>query len=125
VAREPEGVVRLPSDTLDQAQRLVDEGKPFHAHEVLEDAWKSAPSGERALWKGLAQLAVGLTHAARGNHSGAVRLLRRAATAIDEFASDPPYHIDVAGLSMWAIQAADEIERNPSFLPRIPRLTKP
>ncbi|WP_261993079.1 DUF309 domain-containing protein, partial [Streptomyces sp. adm13(2018)] len=44
--------------------RLLDAGMPFHAHEVFEDAWKSGPASERDLWQGLAQLAVGLTHAA-------------------------------------------------------------
>lgn len=58
--------MRSPEDTVTQAQALLDAGKPFHAHEVFEDAWKSGPEGERALWRGLAQLAVGLTHAARG-----------------------------------------------------------
>ncbi len=41
--RAPEGVVRTPAQTLAEAQRLLDAGRPFHAHEVLEDAWKSAP----------------------------------------------------------------------------------
>ncbi|WP_031104844.1 DUF309 domain-containing protein, partial [Streptomyces sp. NRRL S-146] len=63
VPRQPEGVVRTPEATVAEAQRLLDEGKPFHAHEVFEDAWKSGPDEERELWRGLAQLAVGLTHA--------------------------------------------------------------
>jgi predicted metal-dependent hydrolase len=125
VARQAEGVVRRPADTLEQAQRLIDEGKPFHAHEVLEDAWKGAPSVERALWKGLAQLAVGLTHAARGNRSGAIKLLRRGATAIEEFAPEPPHGIDVGGLWSWALQTAEKIERDPSFVPPKPNLRSP
>ncbi|MPY41740.1 DUF309 domain-containing protein, partial [Streptomyces phyllanthi] len=60
VERQPEGVVRGPEDTVAEAQALLDAGKPFHAHEVFEDAWKSGPDEERALWRGLAQLAVGL-----------------------------------------------------------------
>ena len=39
-----------PAITLDRAQQLLDEGKPFHAHEVLEAAWKLAPLEERGLW---------------------------------------------------------------------------
>ncbi|MFF6832545.1 MULTISPECIES: DUF309 domain-containing protein [unclassified Streptomyces] len=77
--RQPEGVVRDPGATLREAQRLLDAGMPFHAHEVFEDAWKSGPGAERDLWQGLAQLAVGLTHAARGNAAGGARLLRRGA----------------------------------------------
>ncbi|MYS16668.1 DUF309 domain-containing protein, partial [Streptomyces sp. SID4982] len=39
VERQPEGVVRSPDETLAEAQELLDGGKPFHAHEVFEDAW--------------------------------------------------------------------------------------
>lgn len=85
VERQPEGVVRTPEETVREAQRLLDAGMPFHAHEVFEDAWKSGPPAERELWRGLAQLAVGLTHAARGNMTGGARLLRRGAAALAEF----------------------------------------
>ena len=71
--RAPEGVLRTPDQALAEAQQLLDAGRPFHAHEVLEDGWKSAPDPERQLWRGLAQLAVGLTHVARGNDRGAQR----------------------------------------------------
>jgi hypothetical protein len=64
------------------ADRLLRDGRPFHAHEVLEAAWKSGPSGERDLWQGLAQIAVGLTHARRGNARGAVALLSRGAERV-------------------------------------------
>lgn len=87
VERQPEGVVRSPEETVTEAQALLDAGKPFHAHEVFEDAWKSGPEGERTLWRGLAQLAVGLTHAARGNTTGGARLLRRGAGAVEEWAA--------------------------------------
>ncbi|KAA9162306.1 DUF309 domain-containing protein [Amycolatopsis acidicola] len=101
VARQPEGVVRTPQETVQEAQRLLDEGKPFHAHEVFEDAWKSSDGPERGLWKGLAQLAVGMTHAARGNEKGAVSLLTRGADAIEPYAAEAPHGIDVEGLVHW------------------------
>ncbi|MGY1815118.1 DUF309 domain-containing protein [Blastococcus sp. SYSU D00820] len=101
VERAPEGVVRAPVAALTEAQALLDAGRPFHAHEVLEDAWKSAPEGERELWRGLAQLAVGLTHAARGNERGAATLLARGAGSIAPFAAAPPHGVDVAGLVAW------------------------
>jgi len=99
--RAPEGIVRPPDRALAEAQELLDAGRPFHAHEVLEDAWKSAPEAERQLWRGLAQLAVGLTHAARGNSRGAATLLERAAGNIAPYAASPPHGIDVAGLGAW------------------------
>jgi uncharacterized protein len=78
-----------PSAALAEAQRLIDAGRPFHAHEVLEAAWKAAPAPERGLWQGLAQLAVGLTHARRGNAKGAVVLLRRGADRIRPYGPAP------------------------------------
>ena len=100
--RAPEGLVRPPAQALAEAQQLLDAGRPFHAHEVLEDAWKSAPEEERQLWRGLAQLAVGLTHAARGNARGATTLLERAVENIAPYEAEPPYGVDVAGLIGWA-----------------------
>jgi hypothetical protein len=69
---------------------------------VLEDAWKAAPGAERQLWRGLAQLAVGLTHAARGNARGAARLVERGAGNVAPYADAPPHGLDVAGLLAWA-----------------------
>ncbi|MEU1852551.1 DUF309 domain-containing protein [Streptomyces sp. NPDC019990] len=116
VPRQPEGVVRTPEETVAEAQRLLDEGRPFHAHEVFEDAWKSGPDEERELWRGLAQLAVGLTHAARGNRTGGARLLRRGADAAEAWVSGAgkalPYGIDVAELAAWARDLAREVERD-------------
>jgi hypothetical protein len=91
-----------PVETLQRAQELLDAGRAFAAHEVLEARWKAAPPAERELWRGLAQLAVGLTHAQRGNERGASELIRRGAERIASFASDPPYRIDVPGLLAWA-----------------------
>ncbi|MEU9050826.1 DUF309 domain-containing protein [Streptomyces sp. NPDC048384] len=116
VDRQPEGVVRTPEQTVAEAQELLDAGKPFHAHEVFEDAWKAGPEGERALWRGLAQLAVGLTHSARGNVTGGPRLLRRGAGAVEEWASGAgertPYGMDLAGLSAWARELAGGVEES-------------
>jgi hypothetical protein len=106
VERYPEGIVRTPAQSLADAQRLLDEHRPFHAHEVLEDAWKAAPEADRELWRGLAQLAVGLTHAARGNATGATSLLTRGATNIRPYAGEPPHGIDIAGLLTWATDLA-------------------
>ncbi|MFJ1924931.1 MULTISPECIES: DUF309 domain-containing protein [unclassified Streptomyces] len=133
VERQPEGVVRSPLETVREAQRLLDAGMPFHAHEVFEDAWKSGPVAERELWRGLAQLAVGLTHAARGNVTGGARLLRRGAAALTEFMDGldavgsgrsvapgrsvdsadggaPAHGIDVGALTGWARELAGRVE---------------
>ncbi|MFF7333190.1 DUF309 domain-containing protein [Streptomyces sp. NPDC008150] len=114
VARQPEGIVRPPGRTVAEAQSLLDAGRPFHAHEVFEDAWKAGPEADRELWRGLAQLAVGLTHSARGNLTGGARLLRRGARAVEEWASGSgrrqPYGIDLAGVTAWARDLAAVVE---------------
>lgn len=112
VERVPEDVVLVPDDALVQAQRFLDSGQPFHAHEVLEGAWKSAPDHERDLWQGLAQLAVGLTHAQRGNAKGAVALLRRGVERAQPYEQSAPHRIDVVGVTSHAIALADRIERD-------------
>jgi len=124
VERQPEGIERTPAQTLAEAQRLLDDGKPFHAHEVFEDAWKTSLSQpDRELWRGLAQLAVGLTHAARGNNVGAVSLLERGAANIEPFRGEPPHGIDVAGLQEWALALAEEAKQRVRVSPSPPRLT--
>lgn len=90
-----------PPEALLLAQSLLDAGRAFSAHEVLEAAWKAAPPEERDLWQGMAQICVGITHAQRGNHSGATRLVERGAGHLRRYAGDRPHGIDVAGLLQW------------------------
>lgn len=77
---------------------------------MLEATWKAAPEAERDLWQGLAQLAVGLTHALRGNIHGASTLLRRGAGHIAGYADRLPYGIDVKGLLDWAKSQAEQLD---------------
>lgn len=74
----PEDLDTSPAQVVDLAGRLLDAGLPFQAHEVLEAAWKAAPDEQRPAWQAMAQLAVALTHARRGNAVGAHRLSERA-----------------------------------------------
>jgi predicted metal-dependent hydrolase len=100
-------VARTPAQTLAEAQRLLDAGRPFHAHEVFEDAWKAAHDApEAGLWKALAQLAVGRTHQLRGNAVGAQRLLLRAAVGLTPYAPAAPHHLNLTQLIDWAEQPA-------------------
>ena len=114
---DPQPDVPDVPDTLPggEAARLADEflrsGHPFHAHEALEAAWKSGPPAERDLWQGLAQIAVGLTHAYRGNARGAVTLLRRGAERASGYQGSS-YSIDVPGFTDAAAGLAGRIERD-------------
>jgi len=121
LAKGAPGVDRVPEDlrleagaALREAQRLLDSGLPFQAHEIMEGTWKATEGPARALWQGLAQLAVGYTHAQRGNAAGAVALLTRGAERIVPFGAPGQQHrppdVDVAGLVEHATALAARIE---------------
>src|SRR6266700_2431650 len=93
-ARIPDDLVITGPDAATLADQLLRDGRPFHAHEVLEAAWKTGPPGERDLWQGLAQIAVGLTHARRGNARGAITLLRRGTQRIQAHQVHPAGPLD-------------------------------
>ena len=104
-----------PEQALDLAQALLDEGRAFGAHEVLEASWKAAPAGERDLWQGLAQLCVGVTHLQRGNPVGAVRLLRRAGGRLP---GQPPHGV-APGLGAFADALAARVEAGSGEVPQV------
>lgn len=115
VERVPDDLVLPPEETVAEAQRLLDDGLPFQAHEILEGAWKDAGESTRELWRALAQLAVGLTHAQRGNARGAVSLLRRGAEGVRRWRvlDEPaPAGMDLDGLAAHAEALADDVERD-------------
>ena len=101
--------LHLPlEDALDLAQRYLDTGRPFHAHEVFEALWKSRPEQERDLWQGLAQLTVGLTHALRGNRTGAAALLQRGDDRLRRYVGDR-HNIAVDAILATAQVAIDRL----------------
>jgi hypothetical protein len=105
VGVEPVSEEPLPAaETIEAAWSLLNEGRPFAAHEVLEARWKAAPEHERDLWQGLAQLCVGLTHAARGNIVGAQRLVDRGAGRLAAYAvtDGDRYGLDLDALTACA-----------------------
>jgi uncharacterized protein len=108
--RVPDDLAVPPNEALSLAQSLLDSGRPFHAHEVLEASWKAAPPAERELWKGLAQIAVGLTHARRGNATGAAALLRRGGQRVGGYAGSAPHGIDAGAIARQAAGLADRID---------------
>ena len=119
--RIPDDLVLAGPDAARLADELLRAGRPFHAHEVLEASWKTGPAGERDLWQGLAQVAVGLTHAHRANARGAVALLGRGVQrvrAYQEACPDAspgghgPYGIDLAAFLAAADDLAARIDRD-------------
>lgn len=104
-----------PEQTLRRARELLDQGRPFSAHEVLEARWKDCPPSERRLWQGLAQLCVALTHAARGNTPGAARILARGQVNLAQYdaqADAPTYGLDLGDVVACAQrEVAGDIRR--------------
>ncbi len=124
--REPEAVVSSVDEALEEAVRLFDARRFFEAHEFLEWIWKSpeVPPGDRDFWKGVTQVAVGCVHIQRGNRSGALKLLDRAAGHLRR----QPQHdrgVDRANLRAVALWLAGQVERHgptPELdFPRFPR----
>jgi uncharacterized protein len=93
-----------PDETLRYARELVEGGRPFSAHEVLEARWKAGPDEQRDLWQGLAQICVGLTHALRSNRVGARRLVDRGCARLDDYASTggPTFGLDLGEVARCA-----------------------
>ncbi|MDY6997215.1 MAG: DUF309 domain-containing protein [Actinomycetota bacterium] len=116
VPRVPDDLELPPAEALSYAQELLDQGMAFHAHEVLESAWKAGPDSERPLWQALAQLAVGITHVQRGNTRGAITVLRRASAAL-ACEAQAPYDIDVTGLADYAAALTSELAADAAITP--------
>jgi hypothetical protein len=117
----PDDLSVTPAEAAALGGALLAQDRPFHAHEVFEAAWKSASGPERELWRGLAQIAVGLTHARRGNTSGAVALLRRGAGRVADYQADSPadyqagprdFGVDARYVAAAADSIAARIERD-------------
>ena len=112
----PDDLVVTPAEAAALGGGMLAEGRPFHAHEVFEAAWKSSAGPDRELWRGLAQIAVGLTHARRGNARGAVTLLRRGAERVRGYAAGPgrrdPAGVDAEFVAASADDVATRIERD-------------
>ncbi|MCU1596022.1 MAG: hypothetical protein JWO12_3414 [Frankiales bacterium] len=94
-----------PEQALDLAQQLLDEGRAFSAHEVLEAVWKA--QGRDRYWQGLAQLCVGITHLQRGNPEGGAALLRRGAGNLN------------GRLAAWGLEAAARVEDGDLTIPQL------
>ena len=114
-----------PYETVASARALLDEGRPFSAHEVLEARWKDGPEEERPLWQGLAQLCVGITHLARGNTAGGLRLLEEIGAA-DVVLPELPalrgleqtayHHLDAHDHTLEVLERAIDVEADPGAI---------
>jgi uncharacterized protein len=66
--------------------RLFNEGEFYECHEAIEHEWHAETRPIRRLYQGILQIGVGLLHAQRGNHTGALLLLADGIDKTSEFA---------------------------------------
>ena len=78
---------------------------------MFEARWKAAPTSERDLWQGLAQLCVGSTHRERGNVRGARTLWQRALGRLTSYAAtdQPRYGLDLDAITAWLTRRLAEL----------------
>lgn len=89
------------------AMDYLEQGLPFHAHEMFEQRWRTCATDDRAAWRALAQWGAAVTHAARGNEEGARRLASRALETLDS-ADRIPACVDVEAVRASCRDLADE-----------------
>ena len=109
---EPEDVVDTQQEALTRAIELFDAERFFETHEFAEYIWKheELDPADRDFWKGVAQVAVGCCHVQRGNATGAVTLLHRAADYLRQYDS-PRLGVDPDALIALAGRVAARVER--------------
>jgi CheY-like chemotaxis protein len=71
------------SPTARHGVELINEGKYFEAHEVLEHAWMEAPAAEGTVYRALLQVAVAWLQIERKNSRGATKMMLRVREWLD------------------------------------------
>jgi hypothetical protein len=65
------------NERIERGISLFNNREFFECHEVLEEEWTPETGARRLFLQSLIHMAVGLYHAERGNHAGAIRQLRK------------------------------------------------
>ena len=68
---------------------LLNEGKYYAAHDVLEDYWRPIRDDSRPFFQGIVQIAIAMHHFSTGNLLGAQSVLLKARTNLASYPS--PY----------------------------------
>jgi hypothetical protein len=93
-------------DRLQAGLELMRRGAYFEAHEELELAWRAAEVAERDFFQGLVHVTVAWYQAGRGNRTGCMSQLEKAARRLAPFA---PSHrgVDVSAVLAQVAAALD------------------
>ena len=92
-----------PAALFHRGVALFNAGEFFDAHEVWEDLWRECASAERRFFQALIQAAVSAYHKARGNMTGATRLLNSGRKYMEPFR---PAHRGLVIDAFWNAMAA-------------------
>ena len=116
VERVPDDVVFGPDDGLPSPNASSTPDCRSPRTTCWRACGKAAPPAEREVWRALAQVAVGLTHAQRGNPRGAVALLRRAVDGLGRWVGPAPAGVDLDGVRAHADELARRIQGSGSAI---------
>lgn len=94
---------QTPDELFHRGVELFNAGEFFDAHEVWEDLWRDCASAERRFFQALIQAAVSAYHKARGNMTGATRLLNSGRKYMEPFR---PSHRGLDIDAFWTAMAA-------------------
>jgi predicted metal-dependent hydrolase len=70
-----------------KGMELFNEGRYWHAHEALEEAWLAEAGEVRNLYRGILQAGVVYLHVTRANYRGAYKVYYRCRRWLDPFPS--------------------------------------
>lgn len=101
--------MEAPSPELLAGIEQFNRGEYFEQHETLEALWRAEPRPVRALYQGILQVGIAFHHVRRGNHHGAVTMLRRGVAHLRPFAP-ACRQVDVARLIADAERALAAID---------------
>jgi predicted metal-dependent hydrolase len=109
------------SPTARHGIELINEGKYFEAHEVLEHAWMEAPASEGSLYRALLQVAVAWLQIERKNSRGAAKMMLRVREWLDPL-PERCMGIDLAAVkrSVAELDASLQAGELPSYQITIP-----
>jgi hypothetical protein len=88
------------SDEAKRGIELIDEGKYYDAHEILETAWQNSLGPESYLLRSLLQVSVTYLHIERGNLRGAMKMLLR----VNQWLA--PLPLECRGIDVEALRGA-------------------
>jgi predicted metal-dependent hydrolase len=113
-----------PNDPhLVEGLRLVNEGRYWEAHEVLEDLWMAKVGDEKLFLQALIQVTVGFYHRENGNEPGVTKLFAHAREKLGKLRGRQHGGLTADALEALIDRAATDHAVRPAFAvdPALPR----